>query len=212
MHTASLAPPLPVVPATPAREERGPSQPAAAPALKPAIQAQPAAKPLPPAAAESQPLVVAALSAAAERKTAEAIPAAAAQPIPAKAEVPAVAAAQPIPAKAEVPSPQPLPAKAEIAAAQPIAANVEAPRKITHTGWVIQVGAFEAEREAKERLSAVQSKAKQLLGRADPFTETVVKGDKTFYRARFAGLQKDEAEAVCKQLKRNDIACMTIKN
>jgi D-alanyl-D-alanine carboxypeptidase len=212
MHTASLAPPLPVVPATPAREERGQSQPAAAPALKPAIQAQPAAKPLPPAAAESQPLVVAALSAAAERKTAEAIPAAAAQPIPAKAEVPAVAAAQPIPAKAEVPSPQPLPAKAEIAAAQPIAANVEAPRKITHTGWVIQVGAFEAEREAKERLSAVQSKAKQLLGRADPFTETVVKGDKTFYRARFAGLQKDEAEAVCKQLKRNDIACMTIKN
>jgi D-alanyl-D-alanine carboxypeptidase len=51
-----------------------------------------------------------------------------------------------------------------------------------------------------------------MIGRADPFTEPVVKGDKTLYRARFAGLQKNEAEAICRQLKRNDIDCMTIKN
>jgi len=30
--------------------------------------------------------------------------------------------------------------------------------------------------------------------------------------ARFAGLDRTEAEAACKYLKRNDIACMTIKN
>jgi hypothetical protein len=36
----------------------------------------------------------------------------------------------------------------------------------------------------------------------------VVKGDKTLYRARFAGFQqKDEAEAVCKQLKLRDVDC-----
>jgi D-alanyl-D-alanine carboxypeptidase len=58
----------------------------------------------------------------------------------------------------------------------------------------------------------VQAKAAQMLGHADPFTEPVVKGDKTLYRARFAGLQKNEAEAVCRQLKRNDIDCMTVKN
>jgi D-alanyl-D-alanine carboxypeptidase len=81
-----------------------------------------------------------------------------------------------------------------------------------HSGWIIQVGAFEAEREAKQKLSAVQAKAAPMLGRADPFTEPVVKGDKTLYRARFAGLQKNEAEAICRQLKRNDIDCMTIKN
>jgi D-alanyl-D-alanine carboxypeptidase len=80
------------------------------------------------------------------------------------------------------------------------------------TGWVIQVGAFEEEREARQKLNAVQAKAGPLLGRASPFTEPVVKGDKTFYRARFAGLQKDEAEAACRQLKRNDIDCMTIRN
>jgi D-alanyl-D-alanine carboxypeptidase len=54
--------------------------------------------------------------------------------------------------------------------------------------------------------------AKSLLAHADAFTEPVAKGNKTFYRARFAGLERSEAEAACKYLKRNDIACMTIKN
>ena len=52
-----------------------------------------------------------------------------------------------------------------------------------------------------------------MLDNADPFTEVVMKGDKMLYRARFAGFQqKDEAEAVCKQLKLSDIDCITIKN
>ncbi len=82
-----------------------------------------------------------------------------------------------------------------------------------HTGWIVQVGAFDVERDAQQRLSNAQAKIGHALDRADPFTEPVVKGDKTLYRARFAGFpQKDEADAVCKQLKRNDIDCMTIKN
>jgi D-alanyl-D-alanine carboxypeptidase len=81
-----------------------------------------------------------------------------------------------------------------------------------YSGWIIQVGAFDIEREARDRLNAVQAKVGEKLKHASPFTEAVVTGDKTFYRARFAGIQKDEAEAICRQLKRNDIACMTIKN
>jgi D-alanyl-D-alanine carboxypeptidase len=81
-----------------------------------------------------------------------------------------------------------------------------------HSGWIIQVGAFDAEREARERLNAVQAKMGPKLKHASPFTEAVVTGDKTRYRARFAGIPKDEAEAICRQLKRNDISCMTIKN
>jgi D-alanyl-D-alanine carboxypeptidase len=81
-----------------------------------------------------------------------------------------------------------------------------------HSGWIIQVGAFDVEREARQRLSAVQAKAGKILKHASPFTETVVMGDKTLYRARFAGIQKDDAEAICRQLKRSDIPCMTIKN
>jgi D-alanyl-D-alanine carboxypeptidase len=58
----------------------------------------------------------------------------------------------------------------------------------------------------------VKSKASKLLSAADPFTEPTVKGGTTYYRARFAGLDKDQAENACKYLKRNDVDCMAIKN
>jgi D-alanyl-D-alanine carboxypeptidase len=88
-----------------------------------------------------------------------------------------------------------------------------APRRASSDGgWMIQVGAFPGEGEAKERLQEVRSKAKNLLGAADPFTEKVIKGEKALYRARFAGLEKEQAEAACKQLKRSEIACMALKN
>jgi D-alanyl-D-alanine carboxypeptidase len=98
---------------------------------------------------------------------------------------------------------------------QPQAAQQNGPVKpaTLHTGWIIQVGALESEAEARQRLDAARQKASGLLGKADPFTETVVsKGDKTLYRARFAGLERDQAEAVCKALKRSEISCITIKN
>jgi D-alanyl-D-alanine carboxypeptidase len=40
----------------------------------------------------------------------------------------------------------------------------------------------------------------------------VSKGSKSLYRARFAGLDKDSAEAACKHLKRSDIPCMMLRN
>ena len=83
---------------------------------------------------------------------------------------------------------------------------------VKHSGWMIQVGAFDDEKEAKNRLDAVQDKAKHFLGKADPFTEKVSKGSKSLYRARFAGLDKDQAEAACKHLKHSDIPCMMLKN
>jgi D-alanyl-D-alanine carboxypeptidase len=80
------------------------------------------------------------------------------------------------------------------------------------SGWLIQVGAYHGEQEAKQRLSAAQNKASKILTGADPFTETIDKGGTTYYRARFAGLDKDKAEAACKYLKRNDFDCVTLKN
>ena len=65
---------------------------------------------------------------------------------------------------------------------------------------------------AKQHLSATQTKMHQKLAAADPFTERVLKGDKTYYRARFAGFDKATAEATCKQLKRNDLDCITVRN
>jgi D-alanyl-D-alanine carboxypeptidase len=83
----------------------------------------------------------------------------------------------------------------------------------THTGWIIQVGALESESEARQRIDAARNQAHGLLNKADPFTEPVVaKGERKLFRARFAGLDRDQAEAVCRTLKHNDISCITIRN
>ena len=82
-----------------------------------------------------------------------------------------------------------------------------------HTGWIIQVGALESESEAKQRIDLARTKASGLLNKADPFTEPVVARDnRKLFRARFAGLERDQAEAVCKTLKRADISCITVRN
>jgi D-alanyl-D-alanine carboxypeptidase len=82
-----------------------------------------------------------------------------------------------------------------------------------HTGWIIQVGALESESQAQQRIEAARDQASGMLGKADSFTEAVLtKGDRRLYRARFAGLDRDQAEAVCRKLKRNDISCIAIRN
>ena len=63
---------------------------------------------------------------------------------------------------------------------------------VVRTGWIVQVGALESESEAKQRIDLARTKASALLSKADPFTETVVsKDNRTLYRARFAGLDRD---------------------
>ncbi len=82
-----------------------------------------------------------------------------------------------------------------------------------HTGWIVQVGALESESEARQRIDAARNQAHGLLAKADPFTEPVVaKGDRKLFRARFAGLDRDQAEAVCRTLKHSDISCITVRN
>ncbi len=103
------------------------------------------------------------------------------------------------------PAPRPQP--------QAVQQNGAAKPATARTGWIIQVGALESESEARERIAAARDQAHGLLSKADPFTETVVaKGDKKLYRARFAGLDRDQAEAVCRTLKRSDISCITVRN
>jgi D-alanyl-D-alanine carboxypeptidase len=114
--------------------------------------------------------------------------------------------------------PAPAPARAEpVREAAPQRETATAPtvpssRPPTRSGWVIQVGAYPAESEAQERLASVKSKASRLLASASPFTEPVQRGETTLYRARFAGLDREQAEAACKFLKRNDVDCLAIRN
>ncbi|MBN9599817.1 MAG: SPOR domain-containing protein [Afipia sp.] len=109
-----------------------------------------------------------------------------------------------------------VPAQQQVAMAAPVSVPAEptahSSAAKTRNGWIIQVGALESESEARQRLDAARDSARKLLGHADPFTETVSKGRKTLYRARFAGLDQSSAEAACRTLKRSDISCITIRN
>ncbi|MFL6808332.1 MAG: serine hydrolase [Bradyrhizobium canariense] len=119
--------------------------------------------------------------------------------------LPAAAAAAPAPAAAKLASADP--------ALQPIQMSASTKPVVTHSGWIVQVGALESENEAQQRSDAARSSARGLLSKADPFTEPVVaKDNRKLYRARFAGLDRDQAEAVCRTLKRADISCMTVRN
>jgi D-alanyl-D-alanine carboxypeptidase len=215
-----------VLPPTPIAAEPSAPPPAPAPAPAPAAAAKPEPAAAPPeVATKSEPPAAPAAPATAAKEEPAAPPtmavtAAAAKSEPAAEPAPAhpgMSSAAPAPVAAAapaVPTPKPAPA-AKIAAATPTAKPAPAApaAKPQHRpGWMIQVGAFPAEQAAQQRLSTVQGKASKMLSGAEAFTETVDKAGTTYYRARFAGLDKDKAEAACKYLKKNDVECVTIKN
>lgn len=121
------------------------------------------------------------------------------------------AAAGPValPAAAVAPAVNPAPKPVRVASAAPVA-----PQAATHahSGWIIQIGAFGAEKEARAKLDVAKTKAGRVLGGADPYTEKVEKGASDLYRARFAGLSEKEAKEACRLLQRNDFACMTLRH
>jgi D-alanyl-D-alanine carboxypeptidase len=186
----------------------------------------PVPQPVPAAAALSQPVVLPQPTAPAPTQSAaqemprvlvaSAVPAPAYSPVaPKPVQTEAVSEPDPVDPTAQ-------PKYAEAEPARPIAtrpqfgkaelAKAEPPQFRAHGGWLIQIGAFDGQDEAKQHLSDAQSKVHDKLAAADPFTERVQKGDKAFYRARFAGFDRATAEAACKQLKRNDFECMTVRN
>jgi D-alanyl-D-alanine carboxypeptidase len=148
-------------------------------------------------------------------------PATAGEPAPVKSVAAAPVQIQPMqpqPAQTQAAQMQPAqiepaPIETHTAAAKPQTAPAySAPPVHNHGGWLIQIGAFDDEAEAKQHLTAAQSKVHLALAAKDPFTERVQKGDKALYRARFAGFDKSTAEAACRVLKRSDFECMALKD
>ena len=119
----------------------------------------------------------------------------------------------PMPIRRRTPSRRRFNSRPQQQAVQQNGAIKPAAPAVARTGWIIQVGALESESEAKQRIDLARNKASSLLSKADPFTEPVVsKDNRTLFRARFAGLERDQAEAVCRTLKRADISCITVRN
>jgi D-alanyl-D-alanine carboxypeptidase len=91
-------------------------------------------------------------------------------------------------------------------------ADDEPSAKLTRSsGWVIQLGATADADKAKDILSEAKTKSRGVLAKAAPFTEKIVKGGTTFYRARFSGFDPDSAQAACKTLKRKGFSCFATR-
>ncbi|WP_246164198.1 D-alanyl-D-alanine carboxypeptidase [Blastochloris sulfoviridis] len=109
------------------------------------------------------------------------------------------------------------PGAIQVASVQVASVQMAAPPSppVRHAGrsaWMIQIGAFQAESQARDKLREAQTRNKGLLGNADPFTEKVVKGSTALYRARFAGFDEERAHEACRVLKKSDFACMPLRN
>jgi D-alanyl-D-alanine carboxypeptidase len=235
VQTAPLAPMPALVPVG------APASPAQAQAAQPAAPTQATMNPqtrveiasaATPSVATSVPPSLSAASPPPAVPSAAAAPAVSVAPtMTPSAGVKAVASAEPppagikvveaAPAKSAETAPvhmQPLqiePAPAEPRVIVPTTAPAQAyvgPAAHSHGGWLIQIGAFDDEGQAKQHLTAAQLKVHGTLATKDPFTERIQKGDKALYRARFAGFDKATAEAACKALKRSDFECMPLRD
>jgi D-alanyl-D-alanine carboxypeptidase len=104
-------------------------------------------------------------------------------------------------------------AKVETVSA-PVKSHIAAPHApaSAQNAWLIQIGAFDSEDEARQHLSTARLKARDALAAAHPLAERVQKSDKVLYRARFTGFDKETAEVACRQLRRSDMGCIALKN
>jgi D-alanyl-D-alanine carboxypeptidase len=195
MPTATLAPMPALMPV--AARAAAPTPPAAAPATSASIT-QPGDGSRTVVVASAEPGEIAIAGKVDPQRTA-------AKADIAKADVAKADIAKGDIAKADIAKPDIV--KADIAKSEPTP-----PQAHARGGWLIQIGAYDAEAEARQHLSAAQSQAHATLAAAEPFTERVQKGDKALYRARFAGFDRGAAEAACRELKRSDFECMAVRN
>ncbi len=76
--------------------------------------------------------------------------------------------------------------------------------------WNIQIGAFPTAEGAKSRIDIAKSSRVSALKTATPFLMAVDKDGDTIYRARFSGLNKQQAHNACRQLKRAGVGCFEL--
>ena len=81
---------------------------------------------------------------------------------------------------------------------------------IAKDSWAVQVGAYANQNDAKKHLD----KLSNIMTPYDAqyYIPSVKKGNKLFYRARFAGLTKSYARKACSDLKRKGYSCLALKN
>jgi D-alanyl-D-alanine carboxypeptidase len=106
---------------------------------------------------------------------------------------------------------------AKVAAETTVAARIPAKSDddedaTSRKGWVIQIGATDDAAKATALLDKARQRSRSILASAKPVTEKVRKGEDTFYRARFAGLDSASAETACRSLKRDGFSCFAARD
>jgi len=131
------------------------------------------------------------------------------QPVaqPAANPTPALAAGSSEPARNRIP--KALERQATAAATQP-QAEVTPPPVVIPDGYQIQVGAYVYKQKAEERIDEVRKAARRLLANSMGIAVQAENDKGTFYRARFAGLAKRNANRTCKALKKRRIPCIVL--
>ncbi len=121
---------------------------------------------------------------------------------------PAAATGVAAPAEGDISEPA-LPLRASLTSSDPL--PKPSARKVQYNGaYHVQVGAYMSQDEAENRLGMVQQRAMALLDGHLPFTASFMKDDKEWYRARFAGFSKTDAQAACAALKKMSLDCVVM--
>lgn len=82
---------------------------------------------------------------------------------------------------------------------------------ISAGSFLIQVGAYASQSEAERQVAFVRTKAASLLEGHAAETPRVEKGNRAFYRARFAGFNSGKAAEACLELRRRALDCFVMK-
>jgi D-alanyl-D-alanine carboxypeptidase len=104
-------------------------------------------------------------------------------------------------------------ARPEASDPPPPALAAAPPASTASTGgaFQIQIGAFQSQVEAERQLAAIRERAGALLLNRAAVTTPLRQGDRTLYRARYAGFEAQATAAgVCSALKRLSINCLVM--
>jgi D-alanyl-D-alanine carboxypeptidase len=83
---------------------------------------------------------------------------------------------------------------------------------VTPGGWVVQIGAGPSEDSARAMLADAAGKV-GTLGDFRSYVERFEKNGQIFFRARFIGFGgRDDATAMCNQLKQQDLSCLAMQS
>jgi D-alanyl-D-alanine carboxypeptidase len=86
-----------------------------------------------------------------------------------------------------------------------------AKRKGVDGAFQVQVGAYMNQSDAENRLGMVQQRAPDLLEGHLPFTQSFLREEREWYRARFAGFSEEKARNTCAALKQRSLDCVVMR-